>query len=112
MFKRNAFLPNSTLYDQNSFYKEFYRDIQSAYQQMIIESPFITTRRINDLLTIFQKLRRKDVSIIVNTRNPSALSPICKHIGERDASILCSLLHKPSYKPTIRAWQNSRDTVK
>lgn len=63
-------LINSTLYDQDTFYRAFLKDISLCRSQLIIESPFITERRMNALLPTLQRLRRKGVHIIVNTRNP------------------------------------------
>ena len=62
---------NSKLYDQNSFDKAFKRDLKHCKQELIIECPFITTRRIDMLLPILAKMRRRGVEIILNTRNPS-----------------------------------------
>jgi len=61
----------SKLYDQNTFYKAFERDLKHCRRELIIESPFITTRRMNALLPLFAKLRRHGVNIVINTRNPS-----------------------------------------
>ena len=61
---------NSALFDNNTFYKAFERDLRHARQSVIIESPFITIRRMEHLLPLFTKLRRNDVRIVVNTRNP------------------------------------------
>ena len=61
---------NSALFDNNTFYKAFERDLRHARQSIIIESPFITRRRMEHLLPMFTKLRHKGVRIVVNTRNP------------------------------------------
>ncbi len=61
---------NSALFDNNTFYKTFERDLRRARQSVIIESPFITKRRMEHLLPLITKLRRKGVRIVVNTRNP------------------------------------------
>jgi len=61
---------SSQLYDQNTFYDAFERDLKCCKQELIIESPFITTRRTNTLLPILASLRKRNVAIIVNTRNP------------------------------------------
>jgi len=61
---------NSSLFDNNTFYKAFERDLKHAKQSVIIESPFITRRRMEHLLPILKKLRRKGVRIVVNTRSP------------------------------------------
>ncbi len=63
-------MENSRLYDQTMFYKQFERDLRHARTEVIIESPFITARRMTTLLPIFAKLRRHGVSIIINTRDP------------------------------------------
>jgi len=60
----------SGLYSEVTFYPKFARDLQSAKSEVIIESPFITERRISDLLPAIARLRRKKVSVTVNTRNP------------------------------------------
>jgi len=58
------------MYDQETFYKAFEKDLLLAKDEVIIESPFITTKRINELLRIFTRLRNRGVAIIINTRNP------------------------------------------
>lgn len=60
----------STLYDQDTFYGQFTRDLLGCRSEVIIECPFITERRIRMLLPILARLRRRGVRIIVNTRNP------------------------------------------
>jgi len=61
---------NSTLFDNNTFYKAFEHDLRRARQSVIIESPFITRRRMEHLLPLLTKLRRKGARIVVNTRSP------------------------------------------
>lgn len=61
---------NSSLFDNNTFYKAFERDLRLARRSVIIESPFITRRRMEHLLPLLTKLRRKGVHIVVNTRDP------------------------------------------
>ena len=61
---------SSSLYNQDTFFGTFHRDIKQCQKELIIESPFITERRMQVLLPILQKLRRRGVSILVNTRNP------------------------------------------
>lgn len=63
-------MENSSLYDQDTFYRQFERDLRHARHEVIIESPFMTTRRMATLLPILTKLRRRGVSIIINTRDP------------------------------------------
>ena len=67
MFRR---FPQSSLYDQNTFYRAFERDLLHARQEVIIESPFIAERRMELLLPILRKLSRRGIRIVVNTRHP------------------------------------------
>ena len=45
----------SSLYNQTDFYKAFIKDLKNARARVIIESPFITTRRIDQLLPVLKK---------------------------------------------------------
>lgn len=58
------------MYDEQSFYRAFQKDLYSARKSVIIDSPFITLRRIEELLPAVTKLRRKGVAVTINTRNP------------------------------------------
>lgn len=60
----------TALFDQNTFYPAFQKTIRACQQELIIESPFITMKRINSLLPEFTKLRQRDVRITINTRPP------------------------------------------
>ena len=62
---------NSKLYYQNTFYKAFLRDLNSCTTEAIIESPYITTKRIDTLLPTLRKLSKRGVRIVINTRNPN-----------------------------------------
>ena len=59
---------NSSLFHQDTFYRSFTKDLINAKRIVIIESPFITKKRINVLLPIFKKLRAKDIHIVINTK--------------------------------------------
>lgn len=63
-------LLTSTLYDQDTFYPKFARDLQQCSSEVVIESPFITGRRLGILMPIFKKLRARGVSVAINTRHP------------------------------------------
>jgi len=60
----------SLLYDQDTFYDAFLADLKNCHDELIIESPFITTKRMNNLLPVLRKLAKRGVKIVVNTRNP------------------------------------------
>ncbi len=61
---------SSQLYDQDTFYRAFLHDVRNCRRQLIIESPFITSKRAKLFLPIFKQLRERGVQIIVNTRDP------------------------------------------
>lgn len=63
-------MTNSSLYDEKTFYKQFRRDLLRSKSEVVIESPFITTTRMNKLAPIFQKLVNRGVKVYVVTRNP------------------------------------------
>ena len=58
------------LYDQKTFYQAFIADLDRAKNEVIIESPFITKRRLSLLMPVLKRLRQRDVKIIINTRHP------------------------------------------
>ena len=61
-------LLSSELYDQNSFYPALLNDLKNTKNQIIIESPFITMKRINNLMPSFQRLKKRGVKIVINTK--------------------------------------------
>ncbi len=60
----------SSLYDQTNFYQAFERSLEDCHTELVIESPFITSSRMDMLLPMLQKLSGRGVKILVNTRNP------------------------------------------
>lgn len=74
MFLRNrqsrSDITMSKLYNQDSFYKAFLSSIKGCRNELIIESPFITTRRMDALLPVLRKLSKRGVKILINTRDP------------------------------------------
>lgn len=66
-----AGLLTSKLYDERQFYTAFVHDLKKAKTEVTIESPFLSCRRTNALLPIFQRLVKKGVKVRINTRNPN-----------------------------------------
>lgn len=62
---------SSRLFDNDTFYEAFASDLRNAKQSVIIESPFITTKRMRVLLPVIRRIRQKGVQVIVNTRDPA-----------------------------------------
>jgi phosphatidylserine/phosphatidylglycerophosphate/cardiolipin synthase-like enzyme len=63
-------LINSSLYDDSTFYARFAKDLKTCHSEVIIESPFITSRRLDLLMPALQKLKSKHARITINTRDP------------------------------------------
>lgn len=50
-------LLKSDLFDENAFYKQFMSDISKCGHELIIESPFLTKKRVTMLLPTLLKLK-------------------------------------------------------
>lgn len=68
---REKSLSSSTLYDENTFYKALLRDLSSCEKELVIESPYITASRMEELYSIFEKLINNGVKIHIVTRDPA-----------------------------------------
>lgn len=61
----------SSLFDENTFYKSFLNDLKKCKEEVIIESPYITSERMKIFTPVFEKLLKRNVKIYVITRDPS-----------------------------------------
>ncbi|MDD2224902.1 MAG: phospholipase D-like domain-containing protein [Candidatus Shapirobacteria bacterium] len=61
---------NSTLHDEKTFYQAFIKDLEKCQEEVIIESPFITSKRMKTLSPIFNKLYNRGIKIYIITRDP------------------------------------------
>ena len=61
---------NSSLFDEKTFYSTFLRDLEGCRNEVIIESPYITSKRAEMLIPIFESLLLRGVKIYVMTRDP------------------------------------------
>jgi len=75
IFQRRKVPPDnlltSRLYSERNFYYAFVNDLRHCNQELIIESPFVTSSRMAKLLPVLRQLRRRGVKITVNTRDPT-----------------------------------------
>jgi phosphatidylserine/phosphatidylglycerophosphate/cardiolipin synthase-like enzyme len=62
-------LASSRLYDQTDFYKRFIDDVSVARKLVIIESPFITDKRVAMMLPTLRKALGRGVKVVVNTKH-------------------------------------------
>lgn len=58
------------LYDESTFYKQFLHDAVHAKKEIIIESPYITKRRVTMMKSTFETLLEKGIRVFIITRNP------------------------------------------
>ncbi len=63
-------LLTSQLFDERTFYSSFIHDLKRAKNEVIIESPYMTTSRLACLEPILIRLIRKGVKVRVDTRFP------------------------------------------
>jgi phosphatidylserine/phosphatidylglycerophosphate/cardiolipin synthase-like enzyme len=63
-------LEASKLFDETSFYKQFIADLLNCKKEVIIESPYITSSRMELLTPIIKKLVDKGIKIHIITRDP------------------------------------------
>ena len=61
---------DSKLFDQTDFYSQFIHDLNSCKNEVVIESPFITSSHMNLLYPTFKKLLARNVHIHIITRDP------------------------------------------
>lgn len=69
-------LLTSSLYDDSTFYARFERDLKQCRHGVIIESPFVTGRRLSKLMPMLEKSMARNVRIVVNTRDPEEQNDI------------------------------------
>ncbi|NDC94996.1 hypothetical protein EB077_06810 [bacterium] len=63
-------LLSSKLYDENSFYDAFARDVGNACQSILIESPYLTVRRVQQFSKLLKRRVKEGIDIVIYTRNP------------------------------------------
>jgi hypothetical protein len=74
----------SRLFDEADFYQNFIRDLLEAEQEVVIDSPYITTARARTFTPVFEHLRNKDVKIFVLTRQPKEHDSGMKYQAEEE----------------------------
>ena len=61
---------SSELHNEKTFYQAFLTDLENCRDEVIIESPYITSDRVNQFIPLFEKLIDKGVRIYILTRDP------------------------------------------
>jgi phosphatidylserine/phosphatidylglycerophosphate/cardiolipin synthase-like enzyme len=80
-------LITSTLFDEKAFYHAFLRDLEGCRSEVIIESPYITSKRAEMLIPIFNPLLSKGVKIYVMTRDPQEHNESMEYQSEEAISL-------------------------
>jgi superfamily I DNA and/or RNA helicase len=57
-------------FDQTDFYEAFKSDMKKAKSRLVIFSPFVSRKRVTDLLPDFQEILGRNVPIYIVTRSP------------------------------------------
>lgn len=81
----------TSLFDQSTFYPAFQKTIRACRQELIIESPFITMKRIYLLLPELRRLQRRGAKIIINTRPPQEHDDYLRTQAEEAIELLLSM---------------------
>jgi hypothetical protein len=63
-------LLTSELFDQKTFYPALARDIRACQSELLIESPFLTRKRVSSLLPELKRLVKRKVYVTVCTKHP------------------------------------------
>lgn len=77
--KKSPDIATSLLYDESTFYQAFIADLLKCEKEIIIESPFITTSRMESLYPIFKRILDRRIKIHVITRDPSEHDETFRH---------------------------------
>jgi len=70
LMRHSSELVTSKLYNERTFYKKFSKDLKSSKQEVIIESPYITSTRMYSLAPLFRSLVSRKVKCYIITRDP------------------------------------------
>ena len=78
----------TSLHDEKTFYQAFIKDLEHCQQEVIIESPFITSERMKSLWPTLRKLHNRNVKIFIITRDPKEHSEGYNLQSEREIEAL------------------------
>jgi phosphatidylserine/phosphatidylglycerophosphate/cardiolipin synthase-like enzyme len=63
-------LLTSELLNEETFYPAFTKDLKNCRSELLIECPFVTSRRLGQLLPTLRRLKEQKVRVVINTRDP------------------------------------------
>ncbi|MFZ8302566.1 hypothetical protein ACO1K9_13935, partial [Staphylococcus aureus] len=59
-----------TVYTQREFYRQFYNDITNAKALVLIQSPYVSEKRIERFTPYFERCREKHVQVCAFIQQP------------------------------------------
>ncbi len=59
----------TSLHNESIFYSKFINDLNDCKSEVIIESPFITTKRMKTLFPVLNQLNNRGVKVFIITRD-------------------------------------------
>lgn len=74
----------TSLHNENTFYPEFINDLNESKSEVIIESPFITSKRMKTLFPVLNKLNNRRVKVFIITRDPKEHKREYEHQSETE----------------------------
>lgn len=80
-------LCSTRLFDEKTFYNAFLTDLEGCKEEVIIESPYITAKRAEMLIPVFNNLLSKSVKIYIMTRDPKEHEENMKYQSEETISL-------------------------
>ena len=80
--------PTDIIFDKNSFFPVYLNDIENASKQVLIVSPFVTEKRVTQMMQHFDPILKRQVRITVMTRPVVAFNENKKLSLERTFAIL------------------------
>lgn len=81
----------SKLFDEGDFYGQFISDLLKAEHEVIIDSPYMTTKRVDELYKYFEQLKSKGIDMYVITRVATEQSGKMQYYSETEIERLTKL---------------------
>jgi superfamily II DNA or RNA helicase len=93
--------PTDIIFDEQSFFPVYLNDIEKASKDVMIVSPFVTKKRVTQMLGYFENILKKQVKITIVTRPVNDFNQNKKRTLENIFSILTNAGVKILFKSNI-----------
>lgn len=91
LFKLSPDLATSKLFNERTFYDAFVKDLSKCRSEAIIESPFMTVKRAEQLIPVLKQLKNRRVKVVINTRPPDEHKDYMRLESERSVAMLLTI---------------------